>query len=104
MDDIKVIQDLKIFQQIISKCADGKNTIVVIYVGNISINGNNGDGKFDFASYLDSLPVPKFTSLRREAIKIAKEKYQTDEAAATYLGGTRRMLSHEKEKLNEEVI
>lgn len=108
MEDIKVVQDLKIFQQIIRKCADGKNTIVVVYVGNITVNERNGNGgievsgQFDFASFLDALPQPRLLSLKREAIRIAKDKHRSDTRAGNYLGGTRRLVNHEKQKIDRE--
>lgn len=95
--DLKVIQDVKIIQQLLARVPEG-NQINIIQVYN---TGSNGNGHFDFADYLESLLQPRLKTLVDRAVGIAKSKCRTDMEAGAWLGGSQRLINYRKEKLNK---
>ena len=103
-EEIKIIQDPKILQQILSNTAGNKNNVNIFLIGQITNNGNNQGAEiiFDFEKFLESLPQPRLKSLINRAVEIASKKFHHDEEAGNWLGGSKRLINYRKYK-NKEV-
>ena len=86
MSDTKIIQDMKVVQQILKDIPggrEGNNTINFVMIGNIGEAEGKSDkqSSFDLETFIDSLPDPRINNLIGEAVRIA-HKRNPDEYAS----------------------
>lgn len=96
-----IIQDMKIFQQLISSLPQTGNQFFFIMAQNV--NGESrGKGEFDLLEYIESLPQPRLKSLNDRVAHLALERFQTSEVAGRWLGGSRRIIEYRLKKGEQE--
>lgn len=103
---MKIIQDLKLIQNLINKFPDTGNQLNIFMIGNIretdlkneTIETKNNAILFDLEDYLENLPQPRLKNLVKNAVAIAIRRCSTEIEAGKWLGGSRRLIQYRKQK------
>jgi hypothetical protein len=113
-NDVKIIQDIKIVQQIVKDVLHSRSgegvTLNVVNIGQIlhSYSQRNlalpdlqylPPKELDLRKFVDALPEPRLDSLIRIAYEIALKSFEYQKDAACWLGISERTMSYQRMRL-----